>query len=92
MAPSSRGPWRKTPQARSRAAANGWPPRGRARTRAASSTDPRVRPTEETEILGLCRLMQRLRIHRVPIVKEGEISGIVSSLDIVGEVANGTKF
>jgi signal-transduction protein with cAMP-binding, CBS, and nucleotidyltransferase domain len=32
-------------------------------------------------------MMQRLRIHRVPIVKDGKVTGIVSALDIVGELA-----
>jgi CBS domain-containing protein len=54
-------------------------------------TSPAVSATEGTEILGLCRLMQRLRIHRIPIVKDGKVTGIVSALDIVGELANGRK-
>lgn len=52
-------------------------------------TSPAVSATEETEVLGLCRMMHRLRIHRVPIVRDGEVTGIVSSLDIVGELASG---
>lgn len=56
-------------------------------------TSPAVSATEDTEILALCRMMQRLRIHRVPIVRDGKITGIVSSLDVVGELAAGrTRF
>jgi CBS domain-containing protein len=51
-------------------------------------TSPAVSAAEETEIIGLCRMMHRLRIHRIPIVKEGKVTGIISSLDIVGELAD----
>jgi CBS domain-containing protein len=53
-------------------------------------TSPAVSATEETEVLGLCRMMHRLRLHSVPIVKAGRVTGIISSLDIVRQVANGT--
>ena len=49
-------------------------------------TSPAVSTDEETEIAGLGRMMQRLRIHRVPIVKHGKVTGIVSSLDLVGRL------
>ena len=51
-------------------------------------TSPAVSADEETEIISLCRMMRRLGIHRVPIVKDGKVTGIISSLDIVGELAN----
>jgi CBS domain-containing protein len=54
-------------------------------------TSPAVSATEETEIMGLCRMMQRLRIHRIPIVKNGKVTGIISSLDIVGRLADDIK-
>jgi CBS domain-containing protein len=54
-------------------------------------TSPAVSATEDTEVRELCRLMQRLRIHRVPIVKDGRVTGIVSSLDILGELALGQR-
>jgi len=53
-------------------------------------TSPAVSASEETEVLGLCRMMHRLRLHSVPIVKEGRVTGIISTLDIVGQVASGT--
>ena len=52
-------------------------------------TSPAVSATEETEIRKLCRMMQQLRIHRVPIVRDGQVIGIVSSLDICNAVARG---
>jgi signal-transduction protein with cAMP-binding, CBS, and nucleotidyltransferase domain len=36
-------------------------------------------------------MMQRLRIHRIPIVKNGKVTGIISSLDIVGRLADDMK-
>lgn len=50
-------------------------------------TSPAVFATEETQIGDLCQLMLRLRIHRIPIVNEGKVTGIISSLDIIGEWA-----
>lgn len=52
-------------------------------------TSPAVSATENTEVAGLCRMMHRLRIHRVPILKNGKVTGIISSLDIVGALADG---
>ena len=52
-------------------------------------TSPAVFATEDTDVGSLCRLMARLRIHRVPIVRENRVTGIVSSLDICGVVASG---
>jgi CBS domain-containing protein len=54
-------------------------------------TSPAVTATEKTELKNLCRLMHRLRIHRVPIVREGKVVGIVSSIDICGALARGAK-
>jgi len=51
-------------------------------------TSPPVSADEETRITNLCRMMHRLGIHRVPIVKDGKVTGIISSLDIVGELAD----
>ena len=53
-------------------------------------TSPAVSASEETDVVGLCRMMHRLRIHRIPIVREDKVTGIISSLDIVGALANGT--
>jgi CBS domain-containing protein len=52
-------------------------------------TSPAVTATEETEIVDLCRMMYKLRIHRVPIVREGKVSGIISTLDICSAIADG---
>jgi IMP dehydrogenase len=52
-------------------------------------TSPAVSASEDTDILAVCRMMHRLRIHRVPIVKDGKVTGIVSALDVIGELAQG---
>jgi CBS domain-containing protein len=52
-------------------------------------TSPAFSADEETDIRSLCRMMFKLRIHRVPITEEGKLTGIVSSLDICGAVARG---
>jgi CBS domain-containing protein len=50
-------------------------------------TSPAVSAEEETEIVSLCRMMHKLRIHRIPIVSDGKVIGIISSLDILGQLA-----
>lgn len=52
-------------------------------------TAPAVTATEETDVRDLCRLMWRLRLHHVPIVRDGRVTGIVSSLDLCRVVADG---
>lgn len=52
-------------------------------------TSPAVSATRDTSVTALCRMMYKLRIHRVPIVDDGAVIGIVSSLDICSAVARG---
>ncbi len=52
-------------------------------------TSPAVSAGEETDVLALCRMMTRLRIHRVPIVSDGRVTGIISSLDVCAALARG---
>jgi CBS domain-containing protein len=52
-------------------------------------TSPAVCATEDTDVLSLCRLMWQMRIHRIPIVREGRLQGVVSSMDIVRAIAEG---
>jgi CBS domain-containing protein len=52
-------------------------------------TSPAVAATEDTDVRNLCRMMHRLRIHRIPIVEGGKLTGIVSSLDVCRAVADG---
>ena len=52
-------------------------------------TSPAVSAAEQTEVRALCRMMERLRIHRIPIVADNRVTGIVSSLDVCALVARG---
>jgi CBS domain-containing protein len=50
-------------------------------------TSPAVSASEGTGVVSLCRMMHRLRIHHVPIVNDGKVTGIIGSLDICGAVS-----
>ena len=50
-------------------------------------TSPAVFATEQTSLADVCRLMWQLRIHHVPIVRQGKLTGLVSSLDVSRAVA-----
>ncbi|HZN55866.1 MAG TPA: CBS domain-containing protein [Candidatus Polarisedimenticolaceae bacterium] len=52
-------------------------------------TSPAVCATEDTDVVDLCRMMWGMRIHRIPIVVEGRITGIVAAMDLVRAVADG---
>jgi CBS domain-containing protein len=52
-------------------------------------TSPAVCATEETDVEEVCRMMWGMRIHHIPIVREGRVIGIVSSLDLARAVADG---
>lgn len=45
-------------------------------------TSPPVTATEETSIPDLAGVMCRFHVHRLPIVRDGRITGIVSSMDL----------
>jgi CBS domain-containing protein len=52
-------------------------------------TSPPVTATVETKLKDLCKLMWRLRLHHVPIVEDGKLTGIVSSMDLCRAIAEG---
>jgi CBS domain-containing protein len=52
-------------------------------------TSPAVCATEETRVEELCRMMWQMRIHRIPIVRDGRVTGIVSAMDIVRAISEG---
>ncbi len=52
-------------------------------------TAPAVSATEDTEVVDLCRMMWRLRIHHVPIVRRGKVTGIVSTMDLCRAISQG---
>ncbi len=52
-------------------------------------TAPPVYANEETSVNELCRIMWRLRLHHVPIVRDGKVTGIVSALDLCRAISEG---
>ena len=52
-------------------------------------TSPAISAEEDTLVLDLCRIMWSLRIHRVPILKRGTVTGLVSSMDLCRAVLEG---
>jgi CBS domain-containing protein len=53
-------------------------------------TSPAICATEDTDVTELSRMMWGMRIHRIPIVVEGRVTGVVTALDVVRAVAEGT--
>ena len=52
-------------------------------------TAPAIAATEDTPVTDLCAMMWRFHIHHVPIVDEGKVTGMVSSLDICRAIGEG---
>ncbi len=52
-------------------------------------TSPAISADESTPIADLCRIMWNLRIHRVPILKHGKVTGLVSSMDLCRAILTG---
>src|SRR5580765_4768966 len=52
-------------------------------------TSPPVCATEDTDVVELSQMLWGMRIHRIPIVSGGKVTGIVTALDVVRAVAEG---
>jgi CBS domain-containing protein len=52
-------------------------------------TEPAISAEEDTPVVKLAELMWKMRIHRLPICKDGHLTGIVSSLDICQALTEG---
>ena len=52
-------------------------------------TSPAISAEEDTPVIELCRIMWSLRIHRVPILRKGKVTGLVSSMDLCRAVLEG---
>ncbi|HEV8119809.1 MAG TPA: CBS domain-containing protein [Candidatus Polarisedimenticolia bacterium] len=52
-------------------------------------TSPAISAEETTPLTDLCHVMWSLRIHRVPILRGGKVTGIVSSMDLCRGILNG---
>ncbi len=65
-------------------------PRNRVVLRVAEiMTQNPIAASEDTPMEELCRLMSRLKIHRIPIVRGSQVVGIVSTIDVCRMVAEG---
>ena len=53
-------------------------------------TSPAVCATEDTDVVELSRMLSGMRIHRIPILVEGRVTGVVTALDVVRAVAEGS--
>lgn len=53
-------------------------------------TSPAISAEEDTPVDDLCRIMWSLKIHRVPILKKGRVTGLVSSMDLCRAILEGT--
>jgi CBS domain-containing protein len=52
-------------------------------------TSPAITVEEETDLRDACRTMWKMRIHRLPVIADGEVRGILSAMDLVKAVADG---
>jgi CBS domain-containing protein len=52
-------------------------------------TSPAISAEEATPIVDLCHVMWNLRIHRVPIVRGGHVTGLISSMDLCRAILTG---
>ena len=51
---------------------------------------PAICATEDTDVVELSRILWGMRIHRIPILLDGRVTGVVTALDVVRAVAEGT--
>jgi CBS domain-containing protein len=52
-------------------------------------SSPAISAEEETPITDLCNVMWSLRLHRVPVVRGGKVTGLISSMDLCRAILNG---
>jgi CBS domain-containing protein len=52
-------------------------------------TSPAICATEDTDVVELSRMLSGMRIHRIPILLDGRVTGVVTALDVVRAVAEG---
>ena len=52
-------------------------------------TSPAISAEENTPVTDLCQIMWSLRIHRVPVLRKGKVTGLVSSMDLCRAIIEG---
>jgi len=45
--------------------------------------------TEDTPVCDICRLMFKHNIHRIPVLRDGKVVGLVTAMDVVRTVGEG---
>lgn len=45
--------------------------------------------TESTPVNEICTIMHTHRVHRVPILRDGKVVGIVTATDVIGAISHG---
>jgi len=53
-------------------------------------TSPPICAKEDTPVHDMAEMMCKLHIHRLPVVKRGKLSGMVSSIDICRAMCHGS--
>jgi CBS domain-containing protein len=53
-------------------------------------TSPAVCAAEDTDVHECARMMWKLHIHRLPIVRDGMVTGVVSSMDLCRMISQRT--
>jgi CBS domain-containing protein len=53
-------------------------------------TSPAICATEDTDVVELSRMLCGMHIHRIPILLDGRLTGVVTALDVVRAVADGS--
>ncbi len=52
-------------------------------------TSPPIFAEEESDCIDICHTMWKFRIHRIPVVKDDKVTGMISALDFCRGIATG---
>lgn len=52
-------------------------------------TSPSISAEEGSDCIDICHTMWKFRIHRIPVVKDEEVTGMISALDFCRAIATG---
>jgi CBS domain-containing protein len=47
--------------------------------------------TEETPVCDICKLMFTHNLHRIPILRDAKVVGLVTAMDVIRTVAEGDR-
>ena len=46
---------------------------------------------EDTPVCDICEMMFQHNLHRIPILREGKVVGLVTAMDVIRTVADGVQ-